>query len=184
MLVDGKTHAEIVRLLACSKSSVSYHAKKLESRRRGPRPTYDWQAIQAFHDQGHSRAECMRAFRFARATWHKALERGDLHTRDWRIPLADLLNAQRVSQRGHVKSRLMTAGLLSPECAECGITTWCGKPLSLELDHINGDKHDTRLENLRLLCPNCHSQTVTYAGRNSKGLRRHRLAELRSCYRV
>jgi 5-methylcytosine-specific restriction endonuclease McrA len=57
------------------------------------------------------------------------------------------------------------------------------KPLSLELDHITGDKHDNRLDNLRLLCPNCHSQTMTYAGGN-KHVQPHRLAELRSCYRV
>jgi 5-methylcytosine-specific restriction endonuclease McrA len=127
----------------------------------------------------------MRAFGFSRATWQKAVKRGDIHTRDWRIPLADLLNVERDSQRGHVKSRLITAGLLQPRCAECGITTWRGKPLSLELDHINGDKHDNRLENLRLLCPNCHSQTVTYAGRNKHAhTHPHRLAELRSCYRV
>jgi 5-methylcytosine-specific restriction endonuclease McrA len=54
-----------------------------------------------------------------------------------------------------------------PKCAECGITDlWNGKSLSLELDHINGDKHNNTRENLRYLCPNCHSQTNTFRVKN------------------
>ena len=55
-------------------------------------------------------------------------------------------------------------------CSECGISEWNGKPIVLQLDHINGERHDNRIENLRLLCPNCHSQTHTFAGRNKKAL--------------
>jgi len=51
-------------------------------------------------------------------------------------------------------------------CTECGITNWNGKDIVLEIDHINGDNTDNRIENLRYLCPNCHSQTSTYKGRN------------------
>lgn len=58
--------------------------------------------------------------------------------------------------------------LLPYKCAICGCTEWQGKTLSLELDHINGINNDNRLENLRFLCPNCHSQTVTYGSRNQK----------------
>jgi Zn finger protein HypA/HybF involved in hydrogenase expression len=52
------------------------------------------------------------------------------------------------------------------KCNECGITDWNGKDIILEIDHINGDNTDNRIENLRYLCPNCHSQTSTYKGRN------------------
>ena len=52
------------------------------------------------------------------------------------------------------------------ECTECGISAWRGKPLSLQLDHINGVNNDNRQENLRFLCPNCHSQTSTYCRSN------------------
>lgn len=50
----------------------------------------------------------------------------------------------------------------------CGITEWHGTALTLELDHISGDRMDNRLENLRWMCPNCHSQTPTFRGYNKK----------------
>lgn len=70
---------------------------------------------------------------------------------------------------GRLKLRLVSEGCLEYECAECknpGIHN--GKKLNLQLDHKNGVSNDHRLENLRFLCPNCHSQTSTFAGRNIK----------------
>lgn len=72
--------------------------------------------------------------------------------------------------RRHVKRRLEK--LIPYVCNECGQgPEWNGKKLVLQLEHKNGINNDNRLENLCFLCPNCHSQTETYAGRGSKGLR-------------
>jgi hypothetical protein len=67
-----------------------------------------------------------------------------------------------------LKKRLLDAGILKYKCYECNIKTWRKKKLVLQLDHINGIGNDHRRKNLRLLCPNCHSQTSTYAGKNNK----------------
>ena len=65
-----------------------------------------------------------------------------------------------------LKNRLIREGRLEYKCSFCGISEWRGLPLSLHLDHKNGINNDHRIENLRFLCPNCHSQTDTYAGKN------------------
>lgn len=67
-----------------------------------------------------------------------------------------------------LRRHIIANNLIPYKCAICGITKWNNKTLSLELDHINGVNNDNRLENLRFLCPNCHSQTCTYGSRNSK----------------
>lgn len=71
--------------------------------------------------------------------------------------------------RARLKERLIKEGYLEYQCALCGNKgIWLDKPLSLQLDHINGINNDHRIENLRLLCPNCHSQTETFSGKNKK----------------
>jgi hypothetical protein len=65
-----------------------------------------------------------------------------------------------------LKIRLLEEGIKKNECEVCGISEWLGKPLVIQLDHINGIPSDHRLENLQMVCPNCHSQTETFCGRN------------------
>lgn len=86
-------------------------------------------------------------------------------------PLEEILKQDSSAQSYKLKTRIIKEGLLKDECSVCGIVDWHGQKLSLHLDHINGDSCDNRLENLRLLCPNCHSCTSTYCGRNKKNKR-------------
>lgn len=68
-----------------------------------------------------------------------------------------------------LKKRILKAGLLKYECECCGNKgEWNGKPLVLQLDHKDGNHNNHSIENLRFLCPNCHSQTNTYSGKNAK----------------
>lgn len=69
--------------------------------------------------------------------------------------------------------RLLKNSLVDHECALCGLgPEWQGENLVLQLDHINGINTDNRIENLRILCPNCHSQTETYAGKKHRKMRK------------
>ena len=66
----------------------------------------------------------------------------------------------------NVKELVYRLGLKENKCEICGITEWRGKPIICELHHINGDSTDNRIENLQILCPNCHSQTDNFRSRN------------------
>lgn len=86
-----------------------------------------------------------------------------------RIPLEQILKRGVSFQSFKLKKRLFSAKLKPRHCEICG---WAKQTkdgyLPLELDHINGDRHDNRLENLRILCPNCHSLQPTHRGKNRK----------------
>jgi hypothetical protein len=130
---------------------------------------YNWKTIQNYYDSGHTIRDCSKKFGFNKSTWWVAQKRGEVVSYKHIIPLKDLLVIGRKTSRDHLKQRLLKAGLLKYKCRDCGLTNkWNNKPLSLHLEHVNGVYNDNRIENLCLLCPNCHSQTPTFAGRNKK----------------
>lgn len=77
-----------------------------------------------------------------------------------------LVKDSKYTNRGRLKERLIRENYLPYQCNICELNCWNNLPIALQLDHINGIPNDNRIENLRLLCPNCHSQTDTYAGKN------------------
>lgn len=167
LLDQGLGIAEIARKLGVSKPTVCYHARKLgvPSRREFAR-RFDWGEISRVYESGVAMRECRRRFGFSSQAWADAVRRGDITPRSRLLPLDALLVVGRRTNRTHLKGRLLAEGLKHNRCDQCGITEWQRKPLSMQLHHVNGDGTDNRLENIVLLCANCHSQTDTYGGRN------------------
>ena len=173
LLLKGVSNRNIVREVGCSSATVSYHREKL-GLKKFTRSTYDWVAIREFYENGHTLKESITEFGFCKSAWAQAVERGEVVPK--KIATEIYLVSDRLqTSRGHIKRRLLKEGLLHNHCYNptCMFHNqinpiWNEQPLVMHLDHINGKPKDNRLENLRLLCPNCHRQTSTYAGRNTK----------------
>lgn len=84
-------------------------------------------------------------------------------TTKFRYHISEYLSNKRTISSSILKKRLVLENLLENKCCNCGITTWCGNLLTLQLDHINGDRSNNNLSNLRIMCPICHSRTPTWA---------------------
>lgn len=82
------------------------------------------------------------------------------------IPLSDILVEYSTFSTYHLKRKLLNEGIKTHKCECCNNTTWNDKPIPLELNHKNGVHTDHRLNNIELLCPNCHALTDHYRGRN------------------
>lgn len=80
-----------------------------------------------------------------------------------KIPIQEILDGKHPGfPTFHLAKRLVKEGVKEYKCEGCGIVEWRGRPITLQLDHVDGNPANHLLENLRLMCPNCHSQTPTY----------------------
>ena len=108
------------------------------------------------------------------------------------VPLENVMIENSSYHYGHLKKRLLANGLLRNECYICGQKPlWNEQKLVMIMDHVNGERNDHRMENLRMLCPNCNSQTKTFSGRNYNpeaktcrycGAKTARTTRCKSCY--
>ena len=85
-------------------------------------------------------------------------------------PISEILINGSTYQSFKLKRRLIKEGLKEHICECCGLSEWQNNPIPLELHHINGNNTDNRLENLHLLCPNCHALTESYRGKNKRNM--------------
>jgi len=92
---------------------------------------------------------------------------------DRKISLEEILNGNHPNyQSNKLRIRLLTEKIKEEKCEICEIEQWMGKKIPLELDHIDGNRYNHILKNLRIVCPNCHAQTDTYRGKNISGCSR------------
>ena len=80
------------------------------------------------------------------------------------INVSEYLNSSKKIGTSALKKKLLKENLIEDKCAICGLAEWQNKPITLQLHHIDGNPNNNNLDNLQLLCPNCHSQTDNYCG--------------------
>lgn len=99
---------------------------------------------------------------FTNCSWAKGQKLG--HKR----PLSEYLSNNFPTTSHRLRLRLISENIFEHKCSSCNLNTWKDRPIPLELDHIDGNHSNNNLDNLRLLCPNCHSLTDTFRGKNKK----------------
>ncbi len=87
------------------------------------------------------------------------------------VPLKEIFNGSHLTYQSHkLKKRLLKEGIKQHQCESCGLSEWLSNPIPLEMHHVNGVSTDNALENIQLLCPNCHALTENYRAKNIKNL--------------
>ena len=191
--MGARSRLEVLRRLGMSPGTKTYEALEMQYQARGidlpapkrqaPRFSCSDDDVRAAFAEARSMADLLRRVGLVprganyrgmrRRLTQLGLDPSTLQGKSWskgiplqRTPLSELLVRGRRCQGPLLIERLLEAGIFERSCEGCELPGWLGEPIPLELDHINGDHDDNRIENIRLLCPNCHAQTDTYRGRN------------------
>lgn len=126
--------------------------------------------LKIYNDNNISYRELQRTYRFGHSAFSRACKEHKFKKERISTKIERILNGSgEPHNRDHLKKSIIKHGYIKNECNECGQKPeWYGRKLVLILDHINGIFNDNKIENLRLLCPNCNSQTETFAGRRKR----------------
>lgn len=180
LLISGHGQRNIIRETGASKSTISYHRKLLGLSK--PPNRVDWSAIQIDLDHGLTERQIAKKHKISTQTIWLGGKLGKVaappRSRLAQASLAELLDSVEGMettpyQRRLIRKRIEEAGMVG--CRQCGVSTWQGQALLLEVHHNDGNPRNNSLDNISLLCPNCHSLTPNWKGRNAKkGFRRPR----------
>lgn len=143
-----------LRLAVAESTSLRQVLSKLGLKEAGGNYTTIRNAIDKF---------CIDTSHFRGQAWNKGLT--NIRTGPQR-PISVFLEDGVPIQSYKLKHKILMERLLPRKCAGCGLKRWRGKPIPLELEHKDGNNSNNSLDNLELLCPNCHAQTSTYRGLN------------------
>ena len=128
---------------------------------------HDWYEIQILYDTGISTKTLKEQYGISYHAIERAIKRGDFIRRS--RTEANSKPIDTIKKRETIKDRILREGLIPYVCSECGqLPEHNGKPLVLQLHHKDGINNNHNIDNLTFLCPNCHTQTETYAGKNKK----------------